>query len=133
MSDNTILPERRYLEMNVPISELCIAYSEDCQVYRMVFRLDMLNISRLNLRLLGRKWTMKDAEDRTFIIEGDHVFGQDPMLVPGGVFSYGGHHDFNVLPVSIEVRFFGVDQMLIPFITTAYKFPARCFRLSHGF
>lgn len=129
MSDNTILPERPYLEMNIPISELCLAYSETREAYRMVFRLNMLNTSRLNLRLLGRKWTMRDAADRTFIIEADHVFNQDPMLTPGAVFSFGGHHDFTAPPVSMEVRFYGIDQMLVPFITTPCIFPSRCFRL----
>ena len=77
MTDNTILPERRYLEMSVPIFELCRAYAERGPVYRMVFRLNMLNISRLNLRLLGRKWTMQDTQGNTFILEADHVFGMD--------------------------------------------------------
>lgn len=129
MSDNTILPERRYLEMQIPISELCIAYSAERRVYRMVFRLTMLNTGKLNLRLLGRKWTMRDANGDVFILEADHVFGQDPMLTPGAVFSFGGHHDFVHPPVSMEVRFFGVDQMLMPFITTPCIFPERCFRL----
>lgn len=129
MRDNTILPERRYLEMSVPIFELCRAYAEHGTVYRMVFRLNMLNISRLSLRLLGRKWTMKDARGNIFIIEGDHVFGIDPMLAPGAVFSYGGFHDFIYPPVGMEVRFFGIDQMLTPFITTPCVFPNRCFRL----
>lgn len=129
MTDNTILPERRYLEMSVPIFELCRAYAERGPVYRMVFRLNMLNISRLNLRLLGRKWTMQDTQGNTFILEADHVFGMDPMLTPGAVFSFGGHHDFDAPPVSMEARFFGVDQMLVPFITTPFVFPSRCFRL----
>lgn len=130
MSDNTLLPERRYLEMHVPISELCLARSATSEAYRLVFRLQMLNISRLNLRILGRKWTMRDSADHTYIIEADHVFNQDPMLTPGAVFSFGGHHDFKSPPVSMELRLFGVDQMLLPFITTPYVFPNHCFRLS---
>lgn len=129
MSDNTILPERRYLEMDIPISELCRVYSESGPLYRMVFRLNMRNISRLNLRLLGRKWTMMDSSGNTFIMEADHVFGTDPMLTPGAVFSFGGHHDFTHPPVRMEARFFGVDQMLVPFISTPCVFPNRCFKL----
>lgn len=129
MSDNTILPERNYLEIHVPIYELCISHSPTDYVYRMVFRVSILNISRLNLRLLGRKWMMRDVNGNTFIIEGNRVFNQVPMLAPGAVFSYGGYHDFAAPPASMEVRFFGVDQMLTPFISTPGIFPARCFRL----
>lgn len=128
MSDNTILPERRYLEMGVPIAELCLI-SVEPTTYRVVFRINMLNTSKLNIRLLGRKWTVKDADGQVHIIEADHVFEQDPMLAPGAAFSYGGRHDFTSRPISMEVRFFGIDQMLVPFITTACAIPKRFLRL----
>lgn len=128
MSDNTILPERRYLEMRVTLSELCLLPGAE-PMYRMVFRIDMMNISKLGLRLLGRKWVMRDAADHTYIMEADHVFGQDPLLTPGAVFSYGGHHDFAHKPVAMELRLFGIDQMLVPFISTPCIFPKSCFRI----
>lgn len=128
MSDNTILPERRYLDMQVAISELCVIYSKPIH-YRMVYRIELRNISKLGLRLLGRKWTMKDAAGRTFILEADHVFNQDPLLTPNAVFSFGGFHDFKYPPVSMELRIFGIDQLLVPFLSTPCIFPDHCFRL----
>lgn len=129
MSDNTILPERRYLDINIPISEFRLI-STSPQVYRLIFRIDIYNSSRLGIRLMGRKWTMTDAKERTFIIEADHVFRQDPHLSPGAVFSYGGYHDFPAPPKNLELRLFGIDQMLTPFISTPCVFKKWHFRLS---
>lgn len=129
MSDKTILPERHYLEMKVTLSELCLIPGAEVR-YRMVFRIDMLNTCKLGLRLLGRKWVMRDEADHMHIFEADHVFCQDPLLTPGAVFSYGGHHDFAHKPVSMELRLFGIDQMLVPFISTPCVFPKNCFRVS---
>lgn len=128
MSDNTILPERHYLDMQVSLSELCLLPSQRPR-YRMVFRIDMRNVSKLGIRLLGRKWMMHDAAGHLHVMEADHVYEQDPLLTPGAVFSYGGRHDFDYKPVSMELRLFGIDQLLIPFITTACRFPNHCFEL----
>lgn len=128
MSDNTILPERHYLKMDISISELCVVRASPL-VYRFIFRLNMLNISKLSIRILGRKWTMRDHTGNLYILEADHVFSQDPMLTPGAVFSYGGYHDFPSVPTSMEVRYFGVDQMLMPFISTPYVVPKSCLKL----
>lgn len=124
MSDNTILPERHYLDAHIPVHDWVVSYAYGAKpIYRLVFRLDMLNISKLSIRLLGRKWTIVDAKGNVHIVEADHVFGQDPMLPPSGVFAYGGRQDFEQVPVSMELRFFGIDQMLTPFITRPIYLP----------
>lgn len=129
MSDNSILAERHYLDLNVPLSD-CRLISVSPKVYRFLFRLNMRNTGKLGLRLLGRKWIMCDHEGHTYIIEADHIFGQDPLLLPNAVFSFGGFHDFPEIPKSLELRIFGIDQMLTPFISQPCVFNKRHFRIS---
>lgn len=117
MSDNnTILPERSFLKVSIPVTDYCLA---DCvgSMYRVVFRVNIFNDSRLSVRLMARKWTIVDNWDNMHIIEADHVFGTYPVLAPGGVFSYGGMRDFSSLPKRMELRIVGADQLLVPFIS----------------
>ena len=59
------------------------------------------------------------------IMEGNCVFGKEPLLEPGAVFSYGGVKILPAAPVNIHVQFYGVDQVLFPFISAPFIFPKR--------
>lgn len=59
------------------------------------------------------------------IMEGNCVFGKEPLLEPGAVFSYGGVKILPAAPVNIQVQFYGVDQVLFPFISAPFIFPKR--------
>lgn len=121
MSDHTILPERNLLAINIPASDFRIIRSPKL-FYRLVFRVDVLNTSKLNLRLMARKLMMQDAKGRIFIQEAAQVFRTYPLIPPGGVFSFGCMHDFGQRPTQLEFRIAGMDQMLTPFISTPFIF-----------
>lgn len=123
-SISSILPERHFLEINIPHSELRALSSPEI-TYRLRFRVNILNISRVHLRLLARKWVFEDTAGQLHIIEAERVFGSTPILAPRGVFSYGGEHVFARKPVHLALRFIGVDQLLMPFISTPFIFSAK--------
>ena len=119
-TESRTLPVRDYLDMGVTMTAL--QYTRRPRpAYRVTFRLRMTNAGRGSVRLLGRKWTLRDRSGTTRIIEADHVFNQQPVLTPGSVFSYSGCHTFDTVPTDMEVRFFGSDQTNEPFITPALK------------
>ncbi len=125
-TDSRSLPERDYLEMGVSLCGVHTArHPRPC--YRVCYRLRMYNAGRASLRLLGRKWTLKDCTGRTHIIEAERVFNQQPVLKPGDAFSFGGCTYFENAPAAMEVRFFGTDQGNRPFISPPLVFPSRCF------
>ncbi len=126
------LPERDCLDMGICLSALRVAQGR-VPSYRLMFRLRLHNSSRESVRLIGRKWWLRDAAGQTRIIEAAEVFNQQPVLQPGDVFSYSGSHEFSpAAPVGMEVRFFGTDQANRPFITPALIFPRKCFALPRG-
>lgn len=63
------------------------------------------------------------------IMEGNRVFGKEPLLEPGAVFSYGGVKNLSTAPAKIQVQFFGIDQVLFPFISAPFSFPKRSLKL----
>ena len=125
-TDSRSLPERDFLDMGVSLYGIHAArHPRPC--YRVCYRLRMFNAGRSSLRLLGRKWTLRDTAGRTRIIEAERVFNQQPVLKPGDAFSYGGCTYFDSEPAAMEVRFFGTDQGNRPFISPPLVFPTRCF------
>lgn len=114
------LPVRDYLDMGVTMTAL--QYTRRPRpAYRVLFRLRLANAGRASVRLLGRKWTLRDRAGNTRIIEAEQVFNQQPVLTPGAVFSFSGSHCFEAAPAGMEVRFFGTDYQNAPFITPALK------------
>ena len=125
-TDSRSLPERDFLDMGVSLYGIHAArHPRPC--YRVCYRLRRFNAGRSSLRLLGRKWTLRDTAGRTRIIEAERVFNQQPVLKPGDAFSYGGCTYFDSEPAAMEVRFFGTDQGNRPFISPPLVFPTRCF------
>lgn len=123
-TESRSLPVRDYLDMGVSMTAL--QYTRRPRpAYRVTFRLRMTNAGSGSVRLLGRKWTLRDRSGTTRIIEADQVFNQQPVLTPGAVFSYGGCHTFDTVPTGMEVRFFGTDQRNEAFITPAMKIAVR--------
>lgn len=122
------LPVRDCLDMGVAVSGIRIA-RDPRPVYRLVFRLRMSNKGHRSVRLLGRKWTLRERGGKTRIIEAAHVFNQQPVLTPGAVFSCGGCQDFDMPPTAAEVCFFGTDSRNQSFITQPLVFPRHCFTL----
>lgn len=124
MSERSILPERHFLKITVPLSELRISSSPK-DAYRLLFRVNFLNISKVHIRLLARKWIWEDTSHQIHVIEAERVFDSLPVLAPGGVFSYGGEHIFTQQPIHLSLRMIGVDQLLTPFISTPFIFTSK--------
>lgn len=120
------LPVRDFLQMGVSLVGMLVVRQRD-PLYRVMFRIHLLNAGGVGVCLMGRKWMLKDAAGNTKIIEGEKVFNDTPILKPGGVYSYSGYQEFSNRPVSMEVRFFGVDQARAPFISPPLVFPRQCF------
>lgn len=128
-TESRSLPVRDVLDMGVTMTAL--QYTRTPRpAYRMIFRLRMSHEGSGSVRLLGRKWTLKDRAGNTRIIEAEQVFNQQPVLTPGSAFTFSGCHLFDDAPVGMEVRFFGTDCRHEPFITPALVFPRSCFRIS---
>ncbi len=123
----TSLPQRDYLRMGISLSALQAGHGA-APLYRVLFRLRMMNTSQESVRLVGRKWLLHDTAGETRIIEAAEVFNQQPVLRPGEVFSYSGCQKFSPAPPSgMELRIFGTDQSNRPFITPPLVFPRKCF------
>lgn len=114
------LPVRDYLDMGVTMSAVQ-GVRRPRPAYRVLFRLSLMNAGRGSVRLLGRKWTLRDRSGATRIIEAEQVFNQQPVLTPGAVYSCSGSHLFDTVPTGMEVRFFGTDQKNEAFMTPAVK------------
>lgn len=97
-------------------------------LYRALFRIAICNRGNRPLRLLGRKWTLRELNGSTRIIEADKIFGTSPLLTPGAVFATSGSQEFDTPPVAMELRLFGADEYATPFISEPLRFPRNCFR-----
>lgn len=116
------LPERDFLHLELALA--AVQYSPQVSPhYRLIFRIDLYNPSPVSVRLLGRKWVLREYRASTRIIEAQQVFNERPVLEPGSIFSMSGCHDFDTPPTSVELRLFGVDQTNTPFISHALSFP----------
>ncbi len=128
----TSLPERDCLSMGISLAAMRVTRGRTPS-YRVLFRLNLMNSGGESVRLVGRKWVLRDAAGETRIIEAAEVFNQQPVLKPGEVFSYSGCQEFSpAAPRGMELRIFGTDQANRPFITPPLVFPARCFRMPRG-
>lgn len=125
---STTLPERDFLKMEIALGAVQITRQPQPN-YRLIFRINLLNTANTSVRLLGRKWLLRDSHGSTRIVEAQKVFNERPVLAPGSIFSIGGCQDFNCPPTRVELRFFGVDQVNTPFITPPLAFPSRALRV----
>ena len=97
-------------------------------VYRSLFRISICNMGPGAVRLHGRKWTLRERNGNTRIVEAAGIFNETPVLMPGAVFSCSGTQEFETPPVAMELRLFGADESGIPFISEPLRFPRSCFQ-----
>jgi ApaG protein len=57
-----------------------------------VYFITILNDSTERVRILGRKWIIREGDGEITVVEGDGVVGQTPVLEPGHDFSYNSYH-----------------------------------------
>ena len=124
----TALPQRDWVKMHLALSALMLSRGAR-PLYRVLFRVALLNDSDVGVRLLGRKWVLRDRSGTTRVIEAQQVFNQRPVLTPGSAFSFGGCHELERPPTGMELRLFGTDQADGLFMTPPLVFSRRCFEM----
>lgn len=120
----TPLPECDFLHVKLALAA-AQSSPQTSPRYRLIFRINLHNTSPVSVRLLGRKWILRERGAPTRIIEAGQIFNEKPILEPGSIFSLSGCHEFCAPPTGVELRLFGVDQAHAPFITPALNFPRR--------
>ena len=121
------IPTEDYLDIRLTMTGVRLP-EKPGNDYQIAFRLLLANTSERSVRLLGRKWILRDQTGRTRLIEADGIFNQHPLLQPGDVFSYTGRHAFTELPTHMEIMFFGLNQAGLPFISPSFIFPKKTYQ-----
>lgn len=57
-----------------------------------VYFITIANGSTERVRIMGRKWVVREQEGEVTVVEGEGVVGQTPALEPGEDFSYNSYH-----------------------------------------
>lgn len=73
------------------------------------YHVSILNTSDSTVRIMGKKWIVKDAKGRTLIYESDQVFSTKPLLYPGQIFAFDGVQDL-LLPAKLQLVFLVRDE-----------------------
>ena len=74
-----------------------------------VYFLKIVNDSLETISIFGRKWILTDGSGQKFVVEGQGVVGQTPILKPGENFSYNSYHVIAEDSVATGA-FFGLGQ-----------------------
>ncbi len=126
-TDTRSLPVYAPLELRLVMSGVQ-AQRRPRPVYRSIFRVSICNTGSHPVRLLGRKWTLRERNGNTRIVEAARIFNESPVLEPGAVFACSGTQEFDTPPVAMELRIFGTDEFGTPFISPPLNFPKSCFQ-----
>ena len=57
-----------------------------------VYFISIINQSQKQIRILGRKWVICQANNEWIVVEGDGVVNQEPVIKPGDEFTYNSYH-----------------------------------------
>lgn len=57
-----------------------------------VYFISIINQSSQEVRILGRKWVIEQADGQWIVVEGDGVVNQEPVIGPGDEFTYNSYH-----------------------------------------
>ncbi|BDS05341.1 protein ApaG [Oceaniferula spumae] len=57
-----------------------------------VYFVTIVNQSTERVRIMGRKWMVRELGGELTVVEGEGVVGQTPALEPGEDFSYNSYH-----------------------------------------
>ena len=78
----------------------------DDKPHPFVYFITILNESTERVRILGRKWVIREEGGEVTVVEGDGVVGQTPVLEPGEDFSYNSYH-VTAVNAGVSGAFFG--------------------------
>jgi ApaG protein len=71
-----------------------------------VYFITVVNESIERVRILGRKWVVREENGEITVVEGDGVVGQTPVLDPGADFYYNSYH-VTAMTAEVSGAFFG--------------------------
>ena len=57
-----------------------------------VYFISIHNDSPVPVTIRGRKWVVREEGGEVTVVEGEGVVGQNPVIEPGGSFSYNSYH-----------------------------------------
>ncbi|HEX5790175.1 MAG TPA: ApaG domain [Luteolibacter sp.] len=57
-----------------------------------VYFITILNEGDETVVLKGRKWVVRESGGEVTVVEGEGIVGQNPIIIPGGMFSYNSYH-----------------------------------------
>ena len=80
--------ETRGVRITVKPSYLEGESDPDVGRYVWAYTVEIANTGAAPVRLLAREWQITDALNRTEIVRGPGVVGEQPLIAPGGRFSY---------------------------------------------
>ena len=88
------MSEREYAQVTRDITVRVAAFyledqsEPDESRYVWAYRVTIENRGSRTVQLLRRTWRITDSRGRTFLVEGDGVVGEQPVLEPGEAFEY---------------------------------------------
>lgn len=86
---------REYEELRVIVDDVVYMPSlaaPASKPHPFVYFISIHNDSPVPVTLRGRKWVVREEGGEITVVEGDGVVGQNPMIEPGGHFSYNSYH-----------------------------------------
>ncbi len=57
-----------------------------------VYFISIINRSNVEVRIVGRKWIIRQANGDCLVVEGDGVVNKEPVIKPGDDFTYNSYH-----------------------------------------
>jgi ApaG protein len=86
---------REYEGLRVIVDDVVYMPSLDAPAEKphpFVYFISIHNDSPVPVTLRGRKWVVREDGGEVTVVEGDGVVGQNPLIEPGGHFSYNSYH-----------------------------------------
>jgi len=74
-----------------------------------VYFITIVNDSTERVRIIGRKWVVREEDGELVVVEGDGVVGESPALDPGGEFAYNSYH-VTAMNSQVTGAFFGTTD-----------------------
>ncbi len=97
---------------NVRVDDIIYMPSLDAppeKPHPFVYFITVVNDSTERVRILGRKWVVREQDGEVSVVEGQGVVGQTPILEPGGDFSYNSYH-ITGQSATVSGSFFGITD-----------------------
>ncbi len=82
----------------------------DGRPHAFIYFLSIHNRSSVTVTIRGRKWVVTHDDGSQLVVEGEGLVGKQPVIPPGGQFSYNSFHALPTRGAVAEGAFLGVDS-----------------------